>query len=493
MILQKALYIPSTTAGSFYRLFFTWEFLSQETLMMWSSNCRNITLGSVSLITLLLAGAAWGQSTTISTTNFGMQCGLGSSNCAGYVLPNEQAQPGTFRLWDSSTYWSVLQPSDFTGCSDIQQLSNMNTYCWDHLDKWLDTIAGQNPPTIKAVIYDFGGVPCQIATLVNNACVTLPNEPNGSGEPPTDLNSSGSTYFDRFVYYLVTHCSPNRNCVANIIKDYEMWNEPNLGYWKGTETQLEQMIFPARGYIWSNVTNAVVMTPSFSFYNNNYSTWVQSWLTAENTNGTRSNALAFHVYLADVIPETQFTCYISSATSSAGSGCGNAGNPSFLNIKNNTTGWSTIPWLNTETNWDGSTYACTPGDLPADCTGQIVRWQLLQDAAGASSVDWYYWYDTIGNTSYEPAYYYMMQYLVGGKFTSACSYNTSTTIGTCAFKDANSNTDLWVWTTNTTPQSYSTGYTKYWNLAGTCQAIPGSFTVTVEPYLLVNSSCTIQP
>ena len=434
-----------------------------------SPTYRTTTFLSVSLITLLLmGGAARGQSRTIYSTNFGMQCGLGSLNCPGYGLPGTQAQPGTFRLWDSGTYWGVLQPQTFTGCSDIQQLSGVNTYCWDHLDSWLDAIA--NHSTIKAVIFDFGGVPCQIAT----SCVTLPNDPNGSSEPPTDLTSSGSTYFNNFVYNLVTHCSPNGNCVANIIKDYEMWNEPNLlGFWRGTETQLEQMIFPARGKIWSNVTNAVVMTPSFSFYNNNYSTWVQNWLNAENTNGTRSNALAFHVYLADVIPETQFTCYISGATSSASSGCGNAGNPSFLNIKNNTTGWSTISWLNTETNWDGSTFDCTPGDSTADCTGQIVRWQLLQAAAGASSVDWYYWYDTIGSSSYEPAYYYMMQYLVGGKFTSTCSYNTSTTIGTCAFTDANSNSDLWVWTTNTTAQSFNaTGYTNYWDLAGTCRAIP---------------------
>src|SRR5207302_10595171 len=140
---------------------------------------------------------------------------------------------------------------------------------------------------------------------------------------------------------------------------------------------------------------------SFSFYNNNYSSWVQNWLSAENTNGVRSKALAFHVYTADVTPvENQFTCYISPTTSSAPSSTctRNAGLPSFLYIKNNTTGWSTIPWLNTETNWNGMNYDC-PGDPSADCNGQIVRWQLLQDSVGAFSVDWYKWNQSIGNNS----------------------------------------------------------------------------------------------
>jgi hypothetical protein len=447
---------------------------------------------------VLLSGTGWAQSHTIYSNNFGMQCGTGeSTNCPNYQLPTTQAQPGTFRLWGSGTYWGTLQPQNFTNCNDIQQVGGVNTYCWDHLDSWLDAIAGHS--TIKAVDFTFGGVPCQIAT----SCVTHQDDPNGSSYPPTDLNSNGSVYFNNFVTNLVAHCSSAGNCVKSIIKYYEMWNEANLtGQWAGTETQLEDMVFPARNIIWSNVSNGFVLTPSTSYYNSDYSTWFQDWLDAENTNGTLSNGAAIHVYLSDLTPETQYTCYILSTSSSAPSNCANSGLPSFLYIKDNTTGWASIPWMDTETNFNGSTYACDTNSYDAaDCTGQIVRWQLLQDAAGASTVAWYYWNTTIGNnSSNETAYYYMMQYLEGGKFTAMCSNTTSAAIWTCPFTDTNSNSDLWVWTTNETTQSYTqpSGYINYWIVAGTgagtCQAIPSSgFTVTVEPYLLVQTSCSVEP
>lgn len=461
----------------------------------------SIYLLSGLLSLMLLAGVAWSQSGTISSTNFGMQCGIGKpTNCPNFTLPMRQAKPGFFRLWDSSTYWAVLQPTSFNECHDIQSVSGVATYCWDNLNSWLDAIAADS--SIKAVAYTFGGTPCQIVTAPPSCGDGPPADPNGLPAPPNDLNpTTGSANFNNFVENLITHCSPNGNCVAKIIKYYEMWNEPNGGFWSayGTEAQLEEMIFPARGKIWSNVTGAVVMTPGFAGANSNYSIWFQDWLNAENSNGTRSNAVAFHVYLANQTPETQWECYILSTTNSAPSTCNNATLPSFLYMKDNTTGWASKPWLNTETNFNGSDFTCTSST--ADCTGQVVRWQLLLDSSGASSVGWYYWNTTIGgNTSYEPAYYWMMQYLEGGKFTSTCSNTTAPTIWTCAFTDTNSDADLWVWTMNTTAQSYTppSGYINYWivagSSAGTCEVIPNSgFTVTVEPYLLVKTSCSIQP
>jgi hypothetical protein len=466
---------------------------------------RNLlSISLLSIAGLLCSVSARGQSGTITATNFGMQCGTGvSTNCPGYVLPNHNAKPGTFRLWDSGTYWAVLQPRSFSGCSDIQQVSGVNTYCWDHLDSWLNALASTS--YVKAVIFTFGGTPCQLVN-VSDCGTGPPADPNGLAAPPTDLTSSGSPSFNAFVTNLVGHCSPppnGTNCVATIIKNYEMWNEPNGQFWYasgagGTEAQLEEMVFPARGIIWTNVTGAVVMTPGFAASNSDYATWFQAWLNDEVTNGTLSNAVAFHVYLANQTPETQYGCYILSTTSSAASGCNNSGDPSLLYMKDNTTGWASKPWLNTETNFNGSNFTCQ--FTGADCVGQVVRWQLLQDAAGASSVDWYYWNTTIGGVSAdETAYYYTMQYLAGGKFTSTCS-NASGSIWTCPFTDTNSNVDLWAWTTNTTAQSYSppSGYINYWIVAGTnagtCAAIPGtSFTVTVQPYLLVKTSCSVEP
>jgi hypothetical protein len=475
---------------------------------------RNLlSIPLLTLMGLLLSVSAWGQSaTTILSTNFGMQCGTGvSTNCPNYTLPTTTAQPGLFRLWDSGTYWAILQPKTFTGCSDIQQVAGVNTYCWDHLDSWLNAIAAST--TIKAVIYTFGGVPCQLVNegggLGNNCGDGPGTDPNGLAYAPNDLTTSGSTSFNNFVTNLVGHCSPspNNNCVATIIKGYEMWNEPNGAFWYnsgsgGTETQLEDMVFPARSIIWTNVSNAVVMTPGFAGANSNYETWFQDWLNDENTNGTLSNDVAFHVYLANQTPEAQYLCYISPSTSSAASTCNNSGQESFLYIKDNTTGWSSKPWLNTETNFNGSNFACSLTGTGAtdDCAGEVVRWQLLQDSSAAASVDWYYWNTTVGgNATYEPAYYYMMQYLIGGKFSATCS-NPSGTLWGCTFTDANSNSDAWVWTTSTTAQLYTppSGYINYWIVegtnAGTCAAIPSTgFTVTYDPYLLVKTSCSVVP
>jgi hypothetical protein len=482
------------------------------------TNAQREIRNLLSISLLSLAGLLWSLSAlgqtppTITSTNFGMQCGVGvSTNCPGFTLPNRQAKPGLFRLWDSDTYWAMLQPDSFTNCMDIQQVSGVDTYCWDNLDSWLNALAANT--YIEAVVFTFGGVPCQLVNEGNglgadcNINAGPGDDPNGLAYPPNDLTSSGSPSFKNFVKNLVNHCSPAGNCVATIIKYYEMWNEPNGTFWNpgGTEAQLEEMVFPARGVIWTNVTGAVVLTPGFAFSNSDYETWFQDWLNAENTNGTLSNAVAFHVYMANHSPEAQYLCYILATTSSAASTCDNSGQESFLYMKDNNsnTSWASKSWLNTETNFNGSNFTCplTGTGATDDCAGEIVRWQLLQDSSAASSVDWYYWNTTIGgDTTYDTAYYYMMQYLEGGKFssTSTCT-NTSGTIWTCSFTDANGNSDEWVWTTSTTAQSYSaSGFSNYWivegSSAGTCAAIPSSgFTVTYDPYLLVNSACTVTP
>ena len=459
----------------------------------------SFTLAVLSL--LPLSGAAWGQSATITASNFGMQCGNGTStNCPNYTLPEVQAKPGLLRLISANVYWAQLEPPSFSGCVDVQQVAGVDTYCWDTLDSWLDAIAGNS--YIQAVDYVFLGIPCQLSDP--SECGTGgSSDPNGLNyPPPNDLGSSGSASFNNFVTQLTQHCSKAGNCVANIIKYYEMWNEPNGQYWYdggagGSEVQLEDMVFPARNIIWSNVPNAIVMTPGWAGSNPQTSTWIQDWLDAESANGTHSNAVAFHNYLNNApTPEQNYVCYIAASTSSAPSTCDNPGKPSLLYMMANTPGWSTTPWLDTETNFAPSTFACSLSDT-ADCTGQIVRWQLLQDASGAASVDWFYWNTTIGgNSNYEPAYYYMMQHLEGGQFTSTCS-NTTGTIWNCPFTDTNGNTDLWVWATNETAQSYSTSYSDYWTVAGsgagTCTTIPANFTVTVEPYLLTNSCTGVTP
>jgi hypothetical protein len=446
------------------------------------------------LLPLLFAGIAWGQSGTgtLSSVTFGMQCGTGkSSNCpvvSGTItLPTE---PGTLRLWDSDVDWSHLNPNE----------SGSNQWDWTTLDEYLEAIV--NASNVQNVIYTFGWVPCWDTANPTTDCNGPATSPNGSSYPPNDLdttscgpNGSGSSTFNSFVQELTKHCDSNNHCVKDLIKYYEMWNEANASFWgesgwsqSTSAEELYCLVAPATKIIKNNVSSAKILTPSINAATG-YETWMEDWLGDEVSGGVISNYYNIHTYLKHQTPEQIYA------------------NTVVNQLAPNTTvsGWTALPWLMSETNFDPSTLECDNTDV-SDCTGQIVRWQSILNSNAAINVSWYFWNTTIGdygdssdlNPTYAEAYYYMMQYIEGGKFTSACSYTGSgtTEIWTCAFKDTNSNSDLWAWTNNETNQSYSapSGYLNYWDLTGACHAIPSTgFTVSVEPYLLVKTSCSVEP
>jgi len=137
-------------------------------------------------------------------------------------------------------------------------------------------------------------------------------------------------------------------------------------------------------------------------------------------------------------------------------------------------------------------YTCPAAQFNAyDCTGQVVRWQLLHASNGAKSVDWYKWAQTVGsNPNYDTAYHYMMQYMTGGKFGGPC---TSTTNGdvptwTCNFTESNGTTALWVWTTSEAGTSFTvpSGYVDYRDLSGGTTNVTGGQNITIgtQPFLL---------
>ncbi len=111
----------------------------------------------LSLSMLLFTGALWGQSSKLTTTAFGMQCGPGNtSNCpvvSGTItLPTE---PGVLRLWDSKVNWSYLNGSS-------------GTYSFSNLDTYLYAIHAAS--NVKNVIYTFGWTPCWDAGLAAHNC-----------------------------------------------------------------------------------------------------------------------------------------------------------------------------------------------------------------------------------------------------------------------------------------------------------------------------------
>jgi hypothetical protein len=363
----------------------------------------------------------------MEATNFSFECMIDSScgNKGSWIATT--SQPGTVRLWDSGTNWALLETA-------------AGKYDWSNLDAWLDLIAKHQP---TAVIYTFGHVPCWIS----NPCTS--SSPGGevwSTAPPTDLGSGGSAAFKNFVTALTTHCSAAGHCVKNYIKYWEMWNEANLTtYWSGTPTQLYDMFKPAVSIIRSNVSGAKVLTPPVCGGDR---AWMTSWMDLENANGKLSDFYAIHVYLRGNTPEERM------------------GMVGRMLATKNSNGWTSIPWMNTETGFDINTYVCSEFTL-SECQGQLVRWHILQYAyqgggGGAYLVSWFDW-PTIGSGDYDTYYFTTMQWLAGASFSSSCASNGN--VWTCPMTESNGTAALIVWNaagdSQYKPASKYTSYKKF--------------------------------
>jgi hypothetical protein len=384
-------------------------------------------------------------------------------DCAGrggtIAWPQTQAQPGALRLHDVGTSWSDLS-------------TGSGTYDWTKLEAWLDVIAQHRP---LAVIQVFSWVPCWDAP----SCEAPHVAPTGTNAPPKDLTSTGSKAFNDFVTQFVQHCSPAGNCAGecptgkvcastNLIRFYEMWNEWNTTVrWSGTMNQMYEMLAPAVKIIRANVTNAVILTPSTTSGN---TTTFQSWLNLETTNGRISDRVVWHEYLNDDTPEDMWAKYGSV----------------YVSTQAALPAWKNVPWADTETNFDVNTYACPSKYSANDCTGQVVRWQLLHSSNGALNLNWYRWNQTIGsNPKSENAYYYMMQYLTGGRFGGPCTSNgSSTPTWTCNFTKSDGVTAaMWVWTPNESGTSFSVpkGFVDYMDLSGAKNTVNSGQSITIGP------------
>jgi len=348
------------------------------------------------------------RSHPIVATDWSFECVNGSAcGASNDSWITTASRPGTVRLWDAGTSWAILQ-------------SGSNTYNWTNLDTWLDMVAAHQP---SAVIFTFGHVPCFIASIACGSTGQVSKY--WSGGTPIDLTSNGSATFTAFVTALTKHCSAAGHCVKNYIKYWEMWNEPNLShYWSGSVNQLYDMFKPVIPIIRANVPGAIVSTPPIS---GGDTTYIGSWLSLENSNGRLSDYYGFHSYLSGYEPETRLNMIIR-----------------MVKAKNDA-GWTTTPWMNTETNFNVGTDVCTSS--AEDCRGQLIRWHVMQyayqgGAGGAFHVGWYNW-TSISSGGYDTYYYTMMQWLTGASFTASCSSNG--TVWTCPLTEASGATALFVW------------------------------------------------
>lgn len=408
--------------------------------------------------------------TSIVHTNFGFQCGFDPSDCGGphgsIIWPQSTAQPEFLRLHDVSTSWSDMS-------------TGPGAYDWTALDTWLDVIAQHQPVNVIEV---FSWVPCWDAPT----CEAPGIAPTGTNSLPLDFSkANGSTAFNDFVTQFTQHCSTNGNCAGNcppdttckstnLIRYYELWNEWNTTVrWSGTINELYEMLAPAVPIIRANVKNAVILTPSTTSGNNPV---FLSWLNLETTNGRLSDWVVWHDYLKGRTPEAEWSMFSSL----------------YLSNLVSLSAWKSYPWADTETNFNVDTFACPDIFNAEDCTGQVVRWQLINSSNGAQSLNWYKWMETIeANSQYKTAYNSMAQFLMGGKFAGPCAATGSGASApwTCSFTESSGVKALWVWTTSEAGASYTvpTGYVDYLDLTGGAkttidagQAIP----ITTIPIIL---------
>lgn len=381
---------------------------------------------------------------TLTAFSFGFQCGTGkATNCPNVSWPATIAQPGMIRLWDSQVQWHLLNPAP-------------GVYNWRILDGYLDAIAAHQP---RDTMYTFGYTPCWATKAECERAW-------GSPLPPSDLSSSGSSFFNTFVAALLNHCSPAQHCVKDTIKYWELWNEANTEhYWGGTVPQLYQLMAPAVAMIRRKIHDALILTPPA---NRGDTDWMRNWLNEENKNGRLSDIFSFHLYLQGNLPELRFRTV-----------------QEMVNLKNSTSGWRETPWVNSETNFDARTFACDGRYTREDCIGQMVRWHLLHFSFGAQHVSWYYFNTTIGHDqNYSAAYHSMMDWLVGGHFTAGCSVSG---VITCPFAQANGHHALFVWNFNR-ESSYvpAADFVDYRILSGSTVSINRGQTVPigVQPIML---------
>ena len=375
------------------------------------------------------------SSTPISSASWSFECQYGHVCGTTGQWITTTSQPGAVRLWDSGTSWSILQPSS-------------NTYDWTNLDTWLDLIAEHQPTT---AMFTFGHVPCW---ATNGQQCSNYGWDNWSSNPPTDLTASGSHSFNAFITQMVSHCSPAGHCVKDYIKYWEGWNEANLShYWNGTQLQLYQLTKPAMAIIRGAIPGAIVSTPPAC---GGDVPWMTSWVQLENSNGRISDYYGFHVYLMDLPPETRINMV-----------------GRMVDVKNNN-GWSSAPWMNTETNFVTATDECSSQYSTEDCRGQLVRWHVLQYAyqggpGGAFLIGWYNWPSINSSIDYDPYYYTMMDWLVGGTFKTSCTTTQKNgTLYTCPMTEANGTSALIVWNTSGNVQyTPASEYVDYKEMNGT--------------------------
>ena len=418
-------------------------------------------------LTLLLG--ALPCSPQLSTELFGMAANAGVV-ATWHPEPWPAVSHRGVRLWDTTTVWRDLNPSD-------------GTYDFSTLDRWLQGAYEHD----QDVVYTFGVVPPWASSDPTDP---ICDDGVGTCDPPKDVNPDGSgtdQMWKNFVTALVTH---NKNSSTARIQYWEMWNEPhNNFYWNGTYAQLVRMIGDAYQIIKAADPNAVVLSPTLGMGWSYYLNWASGYLAAGGYKyvdivSTHAYLMAYGKYHPPEVMPAELPAYRQMLAKF---------------------GLDKKPLWDLEANWGGG--RLNDPDLQA---AWLSRYYILHVA---NSISRYYWYmynggplgglwvpdphdQTKPGTILKPgiAYQQMYDWLPGATMPNGCQ--TSGTVWTCSLARSGGYEGLLVWDTSqtcshgtcgTSQYAYQGSYVQYRDLDGNTWKINGKTVgIGAKPILLEN-------
>jgi hypothetical protein len=257
------------------------------------------------------------------------------------------------RLWDSSTYWYQLNPSE-------------GVYDWSVLDAWLDRANRGH----QHVLYTLGYTPAWASSHpYDKTCINLP----GTCDAPNDLNPDGTGTDQHWKDYVTAIALHSKNSPTAHIEAWEIWDEPFGSWeWAGTIPQMVRMARDASTIIKNIDPKATVLTPSFDYCWKQPLDWMASYFALGG--GQYADVISLHGYVFQ-----------------NGGKFGEPENliPYLANFQAvlKTYGQAAKPIWDTEASWgDSNKTGFTDPDLQA---GWLARFYILHRSNGIARLFWF--------------------------------------------------------------------------------------------------------
>jgi len=356
------------------------------------------------------------------------------------------------RLWDTYTYWGMLEPSK-------------GKYNWPALDRWLDLAHSHGAD----VLYTFGVTPTWASANPGAKC----DYNSGGCYPPQNMQD-----WDDFVKALATHA-------AGRIKYWELWNEANQHeYWSGGVPALVTMAQHAYNIIKVINPSAIIFTPSSVGGATDTSTFLDEFLAAGG--GQFVDGVAFHGYGNTIPSSPEEVNRIVDAVHA-------------VMAKR---GISSLPLWDTESSWGPAKQLPNEDDRVAF----VARHYLLQWSKGVQRDYWYAWNDNDYGTLWDDsshnirragvAYRELVAWLTGAQMTTPCAISPDST-WTCGFRLQGGAPAQVVWNSSVSGASTlqflpASNYVQYKSLDGSVRPISGgNIQIGNKPVLLLTTTSTL--